>query len=103
MRIVLPAGSAAIDGWLGDIVLFDDRNRNGQLETSESYASAWTGGTGGYRLVFVAEPSQDHPGAERGWNLMEGGVPATYHSDLLAVRVLINPVVRPVQGRSRGF
>ena len=45
VRIVLPAGSAAIDGWLGDIVLFDDRNRNGQLETSESYASAWTGGT----------------------------------------------------------
>ena len=68
-----------------------------------SYASAWTGGTGGYRLVFVAEPSQDHPGAERGWNLMEGGVPATYHSDLVAVRVLINPVVRSVQGRSRGF
>ena len=103
VRIVLPAGSAAIDGWVGDIVLFDDRNRNGQLETSESYASAWTGGTGGYRLVFVADPSQDHPGAERGWNLMEGGVPATYHSDLLAVRVLITPVVRPVQGRARGL
>ena len=103
VRIVLPAGSAAIAGWLGDIVLFDDRNRNGQLETSESYASAWTGGTGGYRLVYVAEPRQDHPGAERGWNLMEGGFPATYHSDLIAVRVLIDPVVRPVPGAGTRF
>ena len=37
--------------------------------------------------------------AKRGWNLLEGGVPLTYHADLDRVRVLINPVVLSVPGR----
>ena len=99
LSISLPSGSAQLDGWLFDIVLFDDRNRDGQLDADEPYVSSWTGGTGGYRVVYLAGPTQDHPGAKRGWNLLEGGVPLTYHADLDRVRVLINPVVLSVPGR----
>ena len=82
LSISLPAGSAQIDGWLFDIVLFDDRNRDGQLDAGEPYVSSWTGGTSGYLVVYLAGPTQDHPGAEPGWNLLEGGVPLTYHAVL---------------------
>ena len=74
-----------------------------QLETSESYASAWTGGTGRLPSRLRGRTQPGPPGFGAGMEPHGRGFPATYHSDLVAVRVLINPVVRPVQGRSRGF
>ena len=99
LTITLPAGSDDIAGHPCDVVLFDDGDRNGRFDLGERYISAWTGGRSGYRVVYLAEPGPDHPGAEPGWNLIQGGFPLTYHPDLDDVRVVIYPVVEPIRAR----
>ncbi len=71
-----------------DIILFSDGNRDGQWSDGEAYVTAWHGGRGGYRAVFVKGD---------GWNLAEGGKPPLYHSkpDRLVVR--IDPVMKAVE------
>ena len=62
LSISLPSGSAQLDGWLFDIVLFDDRNRDGQLDADEPYVSSWTGR---YRRLPCRLPSRTDTGPPR--------------------------------------
>ena len=88
------SGVTDIDGQPCDIVLFDDANGNGRLEDRETYMSAWNGGADSYRVMHLTEPTHDRIGAGPGWNLVRGGFPVTYQSDLTKVIVLIDPVPR---------
>ena len=90
------SGVSDIDGQPCDIVLFDDANGNGRLDDRETYISAWNGGADSYRLVYLTAPASDRIGAGPGWNLVRGGFPVTYQSDLTKVIILVDPVVGPV-------
>ena len=92
----------AASEWSGvawDIVAFGDDDADGAWSAGEPYVVAWTGGRGGYRLVYLSGPDAVHPGAGAGWNLLEGGQPRTYHPDVAEIVVPLNPVEEPVIGR----
>ena len=71
-----------------DIVWFKDVSRDGAWQRGEPYATAWTGGVGGYRVILEPMP------ASRGlrWGLIEGGDPPTLHPEAAGIIVYIDPV-----------
>lgn len=95
----LPAPAQHAEWGACDITLFDDADANGAWGVGEAYVSAWSGGRGGYRLVAIADPRPDQPGAQMGWNLVEGGVPATYAAVPGDVIVVIEPVIEPINAQ----
>ena len=99
LHVTPTAGSSDRNGQPCDVVLFDDQDQNGRLDSGESYISAWTGGRNSYRLLYVNDPGPDRPGAGRGWNVVEGGFPHTYDPDIGNRRILIDPVIRAVSAR----
>lgn len=84
----LPVAPPALVGVPLDIILFADANRDGQWSDGEAYVTAWHGGRGGYRAVFVKN---------EGWNLVEGGEPPAYHVRTDRIVVSIDPVMRIVE------
>jgi hypothetical protein len=89
VNLTLPAAPPlSLVGVPLDIVLFADANRDGQWSDGEAYVTAWHGGRGGYRAVFVRND---------GWNLAEGGEPPLYHSKPDRLVVFIDPVMRAVE------
>ena len=71
-----------------DIILFADANRDGQWSDGEAYVTAWHGGRGSYRAVFVKDD---------GWTLAEGGEPPLYHVHPDRLVVYIDPVMKMVE------
>jgi hypothetical protein len=101
LELPLPAVPAnrSTDGPLSyEILLMDDRNQNAQWDQGEPFLASWSGGRGGFRLVYVSDPAAGSPGAVAGWNLHEGGVPPVYHpvGDTI---VYLYPVIEPVEQR----
>lgn len=71
-----------------DIVLFGDTNGDRAWQAGEPYATAWSGGRGGYRLMVEAPPAPD--GLR--WRLVEGGDPPPDRLDPAGTVVYIDPV-----------
>ena len=74
-----------------DVVLFDDADGDGFWQRGENYVTAWNGGVDGVRLVYRGDR-----GANGGWQLIRGGVPAGDDVRPSDVVVFIDPVVEPV-------
>ena len=99
VKIVLPAATADLLDIECDIVLFEDRDGDAAWDTGEPFVTAWTGGRGSYRLVGLDVPGPEAPGAAPGWNLIEGGLPRTYHADLNGTPVSLQALRISVPGR----
>ena len=98
-EVDLPGGADQFDGLECDILLFADQDRDREWDQGVPYVSAWTGGLGTYRVVYLSSPDESRPGTEAGWNLVEGGQPRTYQPRTRDTVVYVNPVVEPVEGR----
>lgn len=102
VEIPLPAGPSDAppgDAVAYDIVLMDDRNGNGAWEEGEPFVASWSGGRGGYRLVYLTEAAARVAAAAPGWNLYEGGVPPAHHAPVGETTVYLYPVIEPVEQR----
>jgi hypothetical protein len=76
-----------------EIVFFTDLNHDAAWQRGEPYATAWSGGRGGYRVTLPASSPSTGPA----WRLLEGGQPPTVHLDPADVVVYIDPVRRAVE------
>ena len=82
-----------------DILFFHDLDRNLRWDDREPYMTAWSGGRGSYRLIYLAARGSETAGARPGWNLLEGGEPPSYHPDLDRFIVYIKPVIEAIERR----
>lgn len=77
-----------------DIVFFTDVNGDGAWQGGEPFATAWSGGSGSYRLIAEGPSREGRPR----WRLLEGGEPPTVREPTSDVVVYIDPV-RPAVER----
>ena len=99
LEVDLPRGAEQLEELEFDILLFADHDGDREWDQREPYVSAWSGGLGTYRVVYLSSPDESRPGAEAGWNLLEGGQPAAYQPRIRDTVVYVNPVVEPVEAR----
>jgi hypothetical protein len=85
---------AGLSGVALEIVLFTDLNHDAAWQRGEPYATAWSGGRGGYRITVEMPAPPERPR----WRLLEGGEPPTVHPNPADLVVYIDPV-RPAVER----
>lgn len=71
-----------------EVVFFTDLNHDAAWQRGEPYATAWSGGRGGYRIIAEMPAPPDPPR----WRLLEGGEPPTVHPNPADRIVYIDPV-----------
>lgn len=94
-----PSDAPPADAMAYDIVLMDDRDQNGAWEEGEPFVASWSGGRGGYRLVYLTQAAARLAGTAPGWNLYEGGMPPAYHAPVGDTIVYLYPVIERVDER----
>lgn len=85
---------AGLEGVALEVMFFTDLNHDAAWQRGEPYATAWSGGRGGYRVTL----DTSSPPAGPGWRLLEGGEPPTVHPNPVDLVVYIDPV-RPAVER----